>query len=644
MYYYEVAPAYRQLHSNLPLTYQSEKIIQSGAIVVVKIRNVVVVGIVIKQVPAPKFATQSIIEITLLHLEKYHFDLLLWLMDYYPASIGSLAQLFVPNTLKDPSTNDNVQNPTLLDLPPLTIQQKEVLETIERSVSRTFLLHGDTATGKSRVYIELTRKALKANKSALILTPEISLTPQLVENFEKSLGRSILVTHSNLTTAQKRKLWLQIARAKEPVVVVGPRSALFMPIKNLGLIVIDEAHETAYKQEQQPRYQTSRVASKLAELSKAQLIFGSATPLISDYYIASQKNIPILRMTEKPLAQKNNTGPVIKMVNLTDKTERSAYSLLSNSLLTEIQKALKAGEQSLIFLNRRGSARVILCQTCAWQAHCPRCDLPYTYHSDAHILRCHTCGRTDSAPSICPTCGSSDIIFKSPGTKTIADNLSRIFPDAVIARFDKDNLKSEKFEARFHELQTGGIDIMVGTQLVAKGHDLPRLSCVGILVADSELTFPDFSSEERSYQLVKQLIGRVGRGHRSGSVVIQTYDENNAAIKAASGGMDWVDFYHQQLQVRKKFGFPPFAHFLKIEVSRTTKKGTEKAAEKIAFFLREKNIPLQVLGPHPSFIEKRAGKWVWQIIVSSKQRSVLVDLTRELPLQCSYDLDPSNLL
>jgi primosomal protein N' (replication factor Y) len=349
-------------------------------------------------------------------------------------------------------------------------------------------------------------------------------------------------------------------------------------------------------------------------------------------------------MKERPLSQKANSGPDIQIVNLTNQKEKTSYTLLSHSLLSAIKKALDAGEQSLVFLNRRGSARVILCQNCSWQAHCPRCDLPYTYHSDDHLLRCHTCGHTARAPAGCPDCGSADIIFKNPGTKSIVESLSQIFPQAVIARFDKDNLKNEKFESRYQDLQLGKIDIMVGTQLIAKGHDLSRLSCVGILMADSELSFPDFSAEERSYQLIKQLVGRVGRGHRAGHVVIQTYNEDGSIIKAASGNIDWENFYFSQLKTRKKYSFPPFAHFLKIEVSRATQKSSQGSAQKIASFLREQKVPVEVLGPHPSFIEKRGGKWIWQIIVSSKKRKYLVELIPVLPLKCSYDLDPNNLL
>lgn len=649
MYYFEVAPAYRALHSMLPLTYHSLDSHKEGSIVVVKIRNVTTLGIIIKSVSKPQFQTLPIIEVSNYCLPLHNLQLLRWFMDYYPSPIGFLARLFLPDSLKK-SGSTLLETPKAIDLPPLTNEQKAVLSSIDDAGDRTFLLHGDTATGKSRIYIELTKRTIRQDKSALILTPEISLTPQLLENFEQGLGRNIFVTHSSLTPAQKRKLWIEINQSKEPVVIVGPRSALFMPVRNIGLIVLDEAHDSAYKQEQIPRYQTSRVASKLADICQAKLIFGSATPLISDYYIAQQKNVPILRMTQKPL-DNNDLQPQIQVVDLTDSNNRTNYPLLSKPLISALQESLNAGEQSLVFLNRRGSARLILCRNCGWQALCPRCDLPYTYHSDNHTLRCHTCGRTENTPSSCPArlpggqiCGSADIKFASPGTKNIVNSLEHIFPDAKIARFDRDNLTKDTFAARYQDLLLGTIDIMVGTQLLAKGHDLPRLSSVGIVMADNELSFPDYSSEERSYQLIKQLLGRVGRGHRRGKTIIQTYHKDSIAIKAASGDIGWEDFYTSQLSHRKKYGFPPFAHYLKIDVSRSTQKGASQGAEKIAVYLRRTVASVEILGPHPSFKEKRGGKWVWQLIVSSKHRRRLVDIALSLPVKCNIDLDPNNLL
>lgn len=646
MYFYEVAPASRQYHGTVPLTYSSTTELEAGRIIVVKIRSSTVMAFVVRSVPKPEFKAKPIEEITAARLPSQHLGLFNWLLEYYPAPLGITAQQFLPLSgpkqyvFAEPKTKSTRSAPA--ENPPLTAEQKNVLARIT-DTGEPVLLHGETGTGKTRVYIELARQTIARGKSVLILVPEIALSPQIVASFESHLTNPVRITHSNLTPARRREVWQAVHASTGPQIVIGPRSALFMPLHNVGLVVIDEFHEPAYKQDQAPYYQAVRVAGQLARLHGAQLIMGSATPPISEYYIARQRNIRIIRMQEKAVATVTGTIKT-HVVNIRDGEERTRYPLLSATLLAAIAKTLARQEQTLLFLNKRGSARLILCQACGWHAVCPRCDLPYTYHGDTHRLQCHTCGHHIPAPSVCLECSSHDIIFKSPGTKAIVEAITHAFPEARIARFDMDNRTADRFAARQGEIQRGEIDILVGTQLLAKGHDLPRLSLVGILLAENELQFPDYTSSERSYQLMHQLIGRVGRGHRDGEVVVQTYDPENTAVQTAAGNYSWQQFYDAQMLERKQFEFPPFFYLMKVEVTRARQATVASSCDQIMKFLAGSGESIKISGPTPGFIEKRNNTFTWQIIVKAKQRGVLTRLARTIPVQCIINLDPSNLL
>jgi primosomal protein N' (replication factor Y) len=642
--FYNVLVSSNRYHGSEFLTYGGDQKFQPGSIVVVPLRQQPVLAIVTGKAAKPAFATKPITRLVSdTPLPAGSLGLLEWLRDYYPAPLGSITSQFVPSSLLGKTVAEVPANTVnnAKKLPELTKEQKDVLKSVEKSRQKTFLLHGDTGTGKTRVYIELAKKQLEMNKSVLVLTPEIGLTPQLVREFETVFGRRVIVMHSNLTDKERRSAWLKILESKQPVIAIGPRSALFAPFTSLGLVVVDEAHDSAYKQEQAPHYQAARVASKLAEIHGATLIFGTGTPAVTEYYIARAKKTPILRMQE--LAVRTQAKPDIELIPGRDRTHFSRHPYLSNELLDSIENALKSGEQSLVFLNRRGTARLVMCQNCGWQAVCPTCDLPLTYHGDKHIMRCHTCGFKQAAVSTCPICNSADIIFKSIGTKSLADALTQLFPKARVQRFDTDNAKAERLEEHYHQISSGDIDILVGTQILAKGLDLPKLAVVGVVAADSSLYFPDYTAEERTYQLLNQVIGRVGRGHRAGKAIIQTYSPESPAIKAALN-KDWDSFYKSQLVEREKFMFPPFCYLLKLSCARKTPKGAETAATTLLKKLKDLRLPVQIIGPAPAFHEKVRSNYVWQLVIKAKSRGELLKIINELPAGWSYDLDPTNLL
>ena len=647
MYYYNLFISGQSYHGNEALTYSYDQILKLGSLVLVPMRNKMCSAIVVGETSKPVFTVKPISQILISQpLPKQSMELLMWLQDYYPSTTGVVTSQFLPtNLLKKEKVVTNVEPIAHVQtLPILTMDQKNAVSIISRlKDSGSCILHGDTGTGKTRVYIELTKHTISAKKHCLILTPEIGLTFQLAKSIRESVAAEVIVIHSNQTVRQRREAWLKVLGAVKPVVVVGPRSALFVPFANLGLIVVDESHDTAYKQDQSPYYHSLRVASKLAQIHKAKLIFGSATPLISEYYIAKQKNIPIIRMTQLAIGTTRLNKPNIKVVDLTDHKQFSKNNHISDPMIKSIKESLDNNEQSLVFLNRRGTARLVLCQDCGWQALCPNCDLPLTYHADKHNMACHTCGHKDMVVTICPDCHSSNIIYKSIGTKAIADSLSRIFPTAKIKRFDTDNVKSDSLDAQYTLIKNGAIDIIVGTQMLIKGHDLPNLSTVGVVSADTSLSFPDFTAEEQTYQILTQAIGRVGRGHRPGNVVIQTYHKGGSAITAAID-KNWNEFYEQQLAERQHYLFPPFCFILKLTCKRKTPASAKRSATSLAEILRKDRKNIQVLGPTPCYIEKTNSYYAWQIVLKSKNRPDLTDIIRNLPTNWGYDIDPVNLL
>ena len=645
MQYYKVFVSDNSFKGSEPLTYSSASILSVGSIVQVPLKNKLVIGFICELTKPPQFKTKLIERVfSLPELPVTSIRLVRWLQLYYPSPTGLVTQQFLPKRLWDTQQyydNSDVKAVETKNEQPLTIEQKNVIKHITDET--TYVLHGETGSGKTRVYIELAKRALDEHKSAIILTPEISLTPQLTGTFKQTFGNQrVVITHSQLTDKERSVVWVQILKSTTPMIVIGPRSALFSPLRDVGLIVVDEAHEPSYKQDQSPHYQTVRVASKLAQLHHALLVLGSATPAIVDYFMAQQKTKPILRMEK--LAKTGQIGtPTITVVDIKDHKQFERSRHLSDQLINSIAKALENREQSLLFLNRRGTARSILCENCGWQAMCPDCNLPLTYHGDNYALRCHTCGYNVSAFAACPVCKSPDIVLRSVGTKAIVDEISAIFPQARVRRFDADNKKAERFEQHYESVKAGKEDIIVGTQILAKGLDLPKLSTVGIVIADTSLYFPDYTAQERTYQLLRQVIGRVGRGHRESSVVVQTFNPKNFVIKDAVTN-NWSEFYKKELQQRKLYMFPPFCFMLKLSCRRATPAGAKKAAEKLMKTINSEKLHIQIDGPMPSFYERISNKYQWQLVVKAKQRGELIKVIDLLPNNWSYDIDPLNLL
>lgn len=620
-------------------TYQTVEPITSGAIIRVPFGKKTATAIVTGVVKKPSFATKNITDILAYTVPAQSLALLSWLCTFYPDDYGTLAQLLLPASFtKRDSAAAIPKTGKGLWLPAPTAEQETALATITRT-DRT-LLHGDTGTGKTRVFLETAQATLAAGKSVLIITPEIGLTPQLVTDVTKYLAAPILVTHSALSDAKRRKIWEYAATETTPSVYVGPRSALFLPYQNLGLVVVDEAHDAAYKQTQSPRYQALHVAAKLAGLHNAKIIMSTATPNVADYEQLQTLGYSVARLTKLAAGEHRSTVQLIDITNR-DLFTKNAY--LSDVLIAALGNTIAKNEQAIIFLNRRGSARLIQCASCGWQALCPRCGIPLTYHHDTHVAQCHTCGYAAASPSSCPDCTSVELQFKSIGTKALVQQLQKLYPAARIQRFDTDNAAAEQLHHHVDAIKAGDVDILVGTQLVTKGIDLPSLGLVGVVNADTGLNLPDFRAEELSFQQLHQVIGRVDRGHRTGQAIVQTRLPEHPVMQAALN-RDWNAFAAHELHKRKLFNYPPYCYIAQFQIIKKTSTAAEKAANTALHSLQTSGLALQLLGPSPSFFEQTPNGMAWQIIAKSSKRSDLVAAAKLLGADWRTDIDPTNLL
>lgn len=646
-YYYEVAPNHIARAGDAVFTYSSEQQLKPGHIVSIPLGKKHVIGLVIRAVDKPTFATKSIEQL----LENTPLPpplvaLAQWLSDYYQTPLATTLQTVLPAGLtkkrreKPISPQEKVRDRTNFVF---NNDQRAAIEQLSAMPSGTAILRGVTGSGKTAVYIELARQAIAAGRSVIILVPEIALTSQLVDEFTHAFGDRVLMTHSRQTEAQRHSTWQRALAADTPLVVVGPRSALFMPLRSVGLIVIDEAHEPSYKQEQSPRYSALRAASVLGSKHNARVIFGSATPSVSDYYLAEQTGRPIVIMPRPAVA--DTTPPVVELVDMTKHNSFKRHRFFSDALLDRLETTFAAGHQALIFHNRRGSTSTTLCENCGWIAGCPRCFIPLTLHADAHQLRCHICNYTARVPTTCPECGHVDIIHKGIGTKLIESELRRLFPDKHIARFDADTTKDNAVDTRYKDLYDGTIDIIIGTQVIAKGLDLPNLRTVGVVQADAGLSLPDFGAGERTFQLLAQVIGRVGRSHHPTNVIIQTYQPHHPSVTYGTT-QDYPAFYEFTVKERRRAHFPPFTYLLKLTGSYKTEAAAIRNAQALAGTLRAAAASdITILGPTPSFYELLRDHYRWQLVIKSPTRKHLVDLLAHLPpTHWQADLDPVSLL
>ncbi|HEV7952278.1 MAG TPA: primosomal protein N' [Candidatus Saccharimonadales bacterium] len=646
MHYYEVAPNQIIRATSDSFTYASETILSIGTLVLIEVGKKSLTGIILREVSKPSYETKPISAIIEdKPLPEQLVALAQWLSTYYATHLATVLQTILPRGVqKSRRERKIVARETLRDRTNIvfTPDQNNAITTVEDATPGTILLHGVTGSGKTHVYIELAKRTLDRGQSVVLLVPEIALTSQLVDEFSHHFENTIL-THSRQTEAERHAAWRDALYSNQPRIVIGPRSALFLPLHSVGMIIIDEAHEPSFKQEQSPRYSALRAASVLASYHKAKVILGSATPAIADYYLAEKSERPIITMSNR--ARDNAVAPTISLVDMTKRANFKKHRFISDKLLVQLAETFASGSQALVFHNRRGSASTTLCENCAWSAMCQRCFIPLTLHADKHHLRCHVCGVIENVPTSCPECGAADIIHKGIGTKLIESELRKLFPDKNIARFDGDSESGESIEQKYKELYNGEIDLIIGTQVIAKGLDLPKLRTVGVIQADSGLSLPDYGASERTFQLLAQVIGRVGRSHHATNVIVQSYQPTHPAVVDGLA-QDYTAFYEATLVERQRSHFPPFTYLLKLTCIYKTETAAVKNAQKLAQTLRAKSIPdVQILGPTPAFYERQHDTYRWQLTLKSPKRSELVAILPLVPpTHWQYELDPISLL
>lgn len=646
MYYYEVAPTRIVRAGTDVLTYSSETRLVIGTVISIPIGKAVGLGIVIRTAPKPQFETKAITAVVSSQpIPKTLVDLATWMARYYHTPLATVLQTILPRGL-DKTRRATSIKPHLSQRDRTTIvlntEQQKAVKTIMEDGQATTILQGVTGSGKTEVYKEIARRTIAAGRSVIVLVPEISLTSQIVSEFAHDFP-DVIVTHSKMTEAQRHVAWQSVLTATTPRIVIGPRSALFMPVPSLGAIIIDESHEPSYKQEQAPRYSAVRAASVLGKLSGARVILGSATPSVADRYVAEAGGHSIVTLTSR--ARDNATAATVHVIDMTKRDTFKRHRFLSDTLVQSIEQNITSGKQSLIFHNRRGSASTTLCESCGWTAQCPRCFVPLTLHADTFQLSCHICGHHEKVPTACPVCHSADVIHKGIGTKLIETELRRLFPKARIARFDSDSKNDETVDALYSDLYKGEIDIAIGTQVVAKGLDLPHLRTVGVIQADSGLALPDFAASERTFQLLAQVIGRVGRNEHASDVFIQTYQPTHPAIQFGIT-QNYDGFYNYALEQRRHGYFPPFTYLLRLTNVYKTEAAAIRNAKALARTLKESlHTDVRLLGPTPAFYERQHDTYRWQLILKSPKREHLIAaLSHVPPTHWQTELDPASLL
>jgi len=590
-------------------------------------------------------------------LNKEMFELTKELATHYLCSWGEAIEAAVPSSLKKgkttvrPRTEDDysyVKKTTPLSP---TQEQKdainEIARAIEEDVHKVFLLHGVTGSGKTEVYLQVISRVIEKGRSCIVLVPEISLTPQTVERFKERFSERVAVFHSRLTAGQKYVEWKKL---KEGIcnIVVGARSAIFSPVKNLGLIVVDEEHDTSYKQQDVPRYNAVDVAIMRARRNNAAVILGSATPSLESYFRAENNQHTLLELKERihkrPL-------PEVHLVDMREEhIERRRRRIIFSRLLREqIERALRENQQAILFLNRRGFSTYANCKKCGHVEKCNKCNVALNYHSDKKSLVCHYCNYQKDLVQVCPICKGAYIDYFGFGTQRVESELHRYFPSTSISRMDTDATKKRlSHKTILKDFARGKTQILVGTQMVAKGHDFPQVTLVGVILADTALNLPDFRAGEHTFQLLTQVAGRAGRGVSLGEVVIQSYVPNNYTIVSAIKH-DYKAFYKKEIALRRELTLPPYSHLIKLTVRSYKEQRAKEVSLDLARHILKKrhSSMIDLSGPSEAFVYRLRRQYRWNIILKVKElesfnkilKQRLKDFKRPSGVVISIDVD-----
>lgn len=587
-----------------------------------------------------------------------HLNLARWMAHYYFCTQGEALATMIPSGKRETEGPGLSLSEGGLEFEPCTLsqEQQEAVDAIllpspeeKQQGSPIHYLYGPTGTGKTEVFLSVAERILAQGKGIIYLVPEISLTHQVVESVVRRFGDTVAILHSNLSPSQRLKEWTRIIR-QEATVVIGVRSAVFAPVPNLGLIIIDEEHDGSYKSGSTPRYHARQVAMYRCSQAGIPLVMGSATPSVEAWHLMETGRFHRHRLTTR-LA-----GGKVPDITCVDLSRNKDGGCLSSQLCQEIRETLKEGRQTILFLNRRGFTHFFRCNSCSYELKCKNCSVALTYHKSQGRLRCHYCGWTMEPPKLCPQCGSLDVGYSGFGTEFIEAETRAKFPQARISRIDTDSItKKGELQEKIKDFRQGNIDILLGTQMVAKGLNFPNLKLVGVVMADTGLHMPDFRSAERTFSLITQVAGRAGRFFPDGKVIVQSFSPQREAIAYACKG-DTKGFYQQEIQQREILGFPPFARLVRLVFRSANQSEAQKAAFGAAHIfsqeIEKKSLLVDVMGPSECPLAMVAANYRWQVLLRAKDMAPLHHLCHGFTqgykgpqkVYIEIDVDPVNLL
>lgn len=568
---------------------------------------------------------------------------------------NGLLKLQEEKVIRNPLKNKNIKQTNKLKFTEeQEIAYTKVANTIEKKEYKKYLLYGVTGSGKTEIYLQLIEKVINEGKSAIMLVPEISLTPQMINRFIERFGKDIIaVLHSKLSVGERHDSWERIENG-DARIVIGARSAIFAPVCNLGIIIIDEEHDSSYKSEMAPRYNAKEVATQIAKYNNIPLLLGSATPDIVTFYKAQNEDIELLKLSKRA---NNSSLPNVQVVDLKQELANGNRTMISVKLYKLIQENLKNKKQTILFLNRRGFSTFVMCRDCGYVAKCKNCNISLTYHKKEEKLKCHYCGYEEEIHKICPECGSKKIKYFGTGTQKLELEINKIFPTASTIRMDIDTVtKKNSHEEILEKFNKDKIDILIGTQMVVKGHHFPNVTLVGVVSADGSLNIDDYRASERTFDTLVQVAGRAGRENLQGNVIIQTYNPDNYSIQYAKK-QNYDEFYNVEIKLRNQLRYPPFCDIIMFGISGEVEEKVSKTAEMLYKNLKERieqeEITANVLKPLPAPIDKIKNRYRWRIIIKAKINDKLIDIINE----CLYnkellknnsriiaDINPTNMM
>ena len=580
-------------------------------------------------------------------LPENYIEITKWISRYYLCSLGDAISLFLPPQLIKPRPNSNseIRTPNSDSAVRLSPTQQKIFDDLKNKLDirnkKPALIHGVTGSGKTEIYIKLTEETLKLNKQIIILVPEIMLTPQTVERFEAVFGDKICLQHSKLSKSERYHTFYDFYSGRKPI-IIGPRSALLVPSNNIGLIIIDEEQEDSYKQDQSPRYNAVGLAEQIAQKFGALLLFGSATPKIETYYRAVNKEIDLFELSKR---HNKELMPGATVIDLKDEIRAENFSPISTKLKEEIRKVLDEKNQVLLFLNRRGSATFVACRDCGYVILCHNCAIPMVYHLNEkeNYLNCHHCDRREISPDHCPECQSTKIKYFGTGIDKIFTEIRKFFPASRIAKVDSKSITTRlDYNNFFQKFKNKELDIVIGTQMIAKGLDIPAVDLVGIISADTGLHLPHYRATEKSFELLTQVSGRSGRTDKTGQTIIQTYWPDSPAVLAAKNH-DYILFYDLEIKERQNHSYPPFTHLIRIIAENSNADKAKKEITSMAEKIKKTN--LNFIGPGSCFYSKLHNKYRYHLIIKIEKypSEIITSLARE-NRQFIWDAEPVNLL